>query len=432
MPRTVLLDPGLDLSKIEGRGLLIGGYLPNHVLGVYAAPTPIENDDGGGEDNAASASSAHLDVPWMLEHYKQVLRLLPGGLHVVGFLINASSDISSKYESKIRKLLNGIRTFDPFVEEPCLVYTESMKTSSLVGEKTLSNLDVKVYDSKLEFIQLDTKLVLDCPIALKCDEDSDRMLLNHAERGIEKLERTLETSICIFDNSLMEADQLIAPSQVDAKKRKVAAKSLDDTLDSEDGDIVQYKVTVLAKDDLNVPDDVLIEDNNVRLKLLGVIKSRCYVPAGTDIKTCRKYIIQDVSRSVRGRIQMHCDVLVGEEVEAQNIPVIHEPPRRVFILLPGTTGLSVSDYLYPGEGPADSIESTTELFGFTPSEDDIEDDLELVAAERDVKVMEKKPEKKTFLGSSRQVLLSIGVAGISAALAYFKFRGASEQDNTDE
>ena len=52
----------------------------------------------------------------------------------------------------------------------------------------------------------------------------------------------------------------------------------------------------------------------------------------------------------RGRIQMHCDVLVGEEVEVSNIPVIHEPPRRVFTRLPGTAGLAISDYLYPGEG----------------------------------------------------------------------------------
>lgn len=428
MPRTVVLDPGVDLTSIEGTGVLVGGYLPGHVLGVYAAPTPLENDDGGAED--APDGSAQLDVPWMMEHYKQVLRLLPGGLHVVGFLINASQDIQSKQESKIRKLLNGIRTFDPLVEEPCLVYTKSMKTSSLVGENTISNFGVKVHDSKLEFIQLDTKLVLDCPVALKCDADSDRMLLNHAEKGIEKFERIMETSICIFDNKLLEADQLIAPLQLDTKKRK-AAKNDDDALDSDDADIVKYKVTVLAKDDLNVPDDVEIEDNNVRLKLLGVMKSRCYVPAGTDVKTCRNYIIQDVRRSIRGRIQMHCDVLVGEEVEVSNIPVIHEPPRRVFTRLPGTAGLAISDYLYPGEGPEDSIESTRELFGFTPSEDDIEDDLEIVAAERDVKVIEKKPEKKSFLGSSNQVMLSLGVAAISAALAWFKFRGETEEENLE-
>lgn len=49
--------------------------------------------------------------------------------------------------------------------------------------------------------------------------------------GIEKFERIMETSICIFDNKLLEADQLIAPLQLDTKKRK-AAKNDDDALGS--------------------------------------------------------------------------------------------------------------------------------------------------------------------------------------------------------
>ena len=49
--------------------------------------------------------------------------------------------------------------------------------------------------------------------------------------GIEKFERIMETSICIFDNKLLEADQLIAPLQLDPKKRK-SAKNHEDTLGS--------------------------------------------------------------------------------------------------------------------------------------------------------------------------------------------------------
>jgi hypothetical protein len=52
---------------------------------------------------------------------------------------------------------------------------------------------------------------------------------------------------------------------------------------------------------------------------------------------------------------MHCDSLVGEEVEGGAGPIIHEPPRRVFVRLPGSTGVAVSDYLYPGEGSEDSL-----------------------------------------------------------------------------
>ena len=59
-----------------GTGVLIGGYLPNHVLGVYAAPTPVEADEEAEAEDVAP--KAELDIGWMMEHCKQVLRLLPG------------------------------------------------------------------------------------------------------------------------------------------------------------------------------------------------------------------------------------------------------------------------------------------------------------------------------------------------------------------
>lgn len=40
--------------------------------------------------------------------------------------------------------------------------------------------------------------------------------------------------------------------------------------------------------------------------------------------------------------------------------VLHEPPRRVLAPLPYSP-ISVSDYLFPGEGPADSLTSLADL-----------------------------------------------------------------------
>lgn len=81
---------------------------------------------------------------------------------------------------------------------------------------------------------------------------------------------------------------------------------------------------------------------------------------------------------------MHCDSLIGEEQRGQpdgttvneyfsycygifiynvlNIvkAVLHEPPRRVLAPLPYSP-ISVNDYLFPGEGPADSLASLADL-----------------------------------------------------------------------
>ena len=40
--------------------------------------------------------------------------------------------------------------------------------------------------------------------------------------------------------------------------------------------------------------------------------------------------------------------------------VLHEPPRRVLAPLPNSP-IFVSDYLFPGEGPADSLTSLADL-----------------------------------------------------------------------
>ena len=40
----------------------------------------------------------------------------------------------------------------------------------------------------------------------------------------------------------------------------------------------------------------------------------------------------------------------------------------------------VSDYLFPGETPYDSNDSVEEIFGFKPSIEDFDDELEIVAS----------------------------------------------------
>jgi Odorant response abnormal 4-like len=40
--------------------------------------------------------------------------------------------------------------------------------------------------------------------------------------------------------------------------------------------------------------------------------------------------------------------------------VLHEPPRRILAPLPFSP-ISISDYLFPGEGPADSLTSLADL-----------------------------------------------------------------------
>merc|ERR1719348_2672735 len=85
---------------------------------------------------------------------------------------------------------------------------------------------------------------------------------------------------------------------------------------------------------------------------------------------------------------MHCDTIQQDKEDGveEEKRIVHEPPRRVFVTLdPFDVGVTISDYLYPGEGSEDCISNIKELFGWQISEDNIEDDVEIVASPRDTR-----------------------------------------------
>ena len=51
---------------------------------VHLAPTPREDEEEEETTPPVCGSLEELDRGWMLEHYHQVTRLLPGGIHVIG------------------------------------------------------------------------------------------------------------------------------------------------------------------------------------------------------------------------------------------------------------------------------------------------------------------------------------------------------------
>ena len=57
---------------------------------------------------------------------------------------------------------------------------------------------------------------------------------------------------------------------------------------------------------------------------------------------------------------------------------LHEPPRRVLVELPHNK-VTLSDYLFPGEGAQEALFSLQELLDLQVQEGNVEKDLELQA-----------------------------------------------------
>ncbi|XP_065829888.1 protein odr-4 homolog isoform X2 [Oscarella lobularis] len=87
-------------------GLLIGHLTARRDYVACLIPTPQdENESDGGK--------IAVDDKWAIEHAKQVMRMLPGGLTVVGVYVVAAPDAARAFQAQLRQLVfNTCRACD--------------------------------------------------------------------------------------------------------------------------------------------------------------------------------------------------------------------------------------------------------------------------------------------------------------------------------
>ena len=65
-------------SKGVTTGLVLGSHLPDRTFAVCLVETPLEVTEKTDDPEPDTQRSRNIDVAWMLEHARQVYRLLPG------------------------------------------------------------------------------------------------------------------------------------------------------------------------------------------------------------------------------------------------------------------------------------------------------------------------------------------------------------------
>jgi len=424
MGRTIHCDPVLEeklaeiCSKGPGTGVVVGSLVDDRYYGVFLAETPQD------EERVEKNVNNSLDVGWMVEHAKQVIRLLPGGLTVIGFYIFNSEDIFEKQDGKIRKLISSVGNLDSDVPEEQIVIVNT-KTAKVFDTKSsaFKNIDMKMFGKPIDFVRVDTSVVLDIPIALSSDEND---LSKDVGPGVEKFAEMLKHSIFVFDNEML-SDKHVVGKSVEVEKKKGKGKNKNDAQDNsdlEDCSAQEILNVEILFTDSSCPEEVVPQSSLVRLKFAGKLSSRSYLAPGATVQLAKEAVKSDLMRSLRTRLAMHCDTM--QETEEEETKVVHEPPRRVFVGVGDVLvqGVAVCDYLYPGEGLEDCVNNIKEIFGWDVVEDSVEDDVEIVASPREVRPPVSPSEKERQARKSRVpmgVVISFGMAVISAGLAYLSF-----------
>nr|CAG4640292.1 EOG090X0BI6 [Daphnia pulex] len=455
MGRTVIAEDGIEAyvaclaSKKElVVGLIFGQEITSQkscVIHLARTPEPVPEDN---EENELESSShtknadkgklitEDFDDSLVLDHAGQVMRSLPGGITILGVFMVSSADPfqNCTMNNRLRKLLTSI---DLIVGKSSVTVRQQLTCERIALH--ISNTNIKYTCKTLDIASpiaspkpADWKFVnaAGSPwIELQCttnveffiglsDSESSGTLRQQLETGIDLYSKAVKQCISLFDGKILSDSDLLD----DASTEKSTGKKKSSK---------QHNSSEERIKTMNIETKQEKQECSSELRFGGLMCIKAYVHGKATVREAGQVIKEDILRSLWARCDMHCDSLIGEEQRGQPDvkAVLHEPPRRVLAPLPFSP-ISVSDYLFPGEGPADSLASLADLLDLgTLLDGDVQDYWEAAAEVNDAELqiqsdstlLETSVTKQilaTPSTNSRAILLSGLIALLAIVLSY--------------
>ena len=233
---------------------------------------------------SSKVEQREVDVGWLSEHARQVARLLPGGLTLLGLFLPRPDMFPSANDGKLRKVLKSVATLDSSVPAELLIL-QSALSAKVLDSKTSSfrPVDVRSLSKPTELVRVESSLVLDIPVALSSCEDS---LAEDIKPVLAKFSHLLDSAVYIFDNKVLSSETVLGKAvEVEKKKGKSkgSAKVEKEEGEEEDEDKKQEVVKVELLMAEPALDDVVVEETNARMKLAGKLSCRAYLPPGANV-----------------------------------------------------------------------------------------------------------------------------------------------------
>nr|CAG4641961.1 EOG090X0BI6 [Eurycercus lamellatus] len=453
MGRTIIAEDGIEdyVEALAAKKELVVGLIFGQEISstkscvIHIARTPaaddeeIEDDSGNVPAKGKKGAGEDFDDALVLDHARQVMRALPGGITVLGVFIVSASDPfqNSAMVSRLRKLLTSV---DVIVGKSSVTVRQQMTCERIVldiNNTTLKynckTIDIaspiaspKPADWKFvntagsPWIELQCTLNVEFFIALS-DSESSGTLRKQLEAGIDLYSKAVKQCICLFDGKIPVETELLDTTNVEKGKNKKQKSA-----NSEER-MKTMNIQIL------IPEPEMKQEKHPcssDLKFGGQMCIKAYCHGKTTVREACQIVKEDILRSLWARCDMHCDSLIGDEQRGQPdvSAVLHEPPRRVLAPLPYSP-ISVSDYLFPGEGPADSLASLADLLDLgTLLDGDVQDYWEAAAEVNDAVQLEAdsipldtttaKQNAVVNSSNSRAILLSGLIALLAIILSY--------------
>lgn len=433
-------------------GLIIGQRTADQkeMMVVHLARTPPADEDSAEEVSRLE----DIDLGWLEEHAKQVTAMLPGGMFVLGAYFMTRQDLFSSQKDFLRQTLSAISRVSESSSSSSLYLVLHNQGRALVKCQYGSNDFMTMRPVELDETRhtfkwhcLKSTFILDTPVAFT-QQQTEWPLKQKLEVALAKVNGSLEKAVVLLNGCFKPDNELLEqPSNKKKSKKNTTTSSEDSEDDSSEANrgrhVVEYEADILTDESINnLQEECGEEQVHSNMRIVGRMSLRAFVHQKATYGEAFVALKQDVMRALSARLDMHCDSLVGEEMRGteDELPILHEPPRRVNVKLPDSE-IIVSDFLFPGESPDESVKAIEQMFGFSPTFEHLDDEQEIVASPNTVMMSDdaesraespalERPGAQSHC-SPMHILLSMIVATLAIGASYL-LTLATTEENFDE
>lgn len=372
----------LKVSPITG--LLIGQCSAQRDFIVMASQTPQKEDSPVGS----------FDRDWVTEHARQVSRMLPGGLSVLGVFIITGSDAKDTQTTlrqlvfSVENLISSERLWSPVDDDvsDCVTLHINSKTRKTVC-RTFDTKDPKSiakpadwkYQSGVcsSWTTLSCCLHVDIVLPLPTGKNNAEIMDRCLKEEIQVWAKKIESGLCLLDGKKLPDDTELATGQRRNVKQAYTVQLLLSPYEQRLTDVVQQC------------------GGSVSVK--GVIHSRAFLHSNKPkAKQAEKLIKRDMLSTVATRVQMLVDELATAEEQSKSRDKKQTEqlifPRRIFCPVKGRGPVCVCDYQFSDEDPSEVTERLKEMLDIDAAEDGIDTSQEIMSESIGSETIHTEPE----------------------------------------
>ncbi|KAM9323548.1 protein odr-4 homolog isoform 1-T3 [Pholidichthys leucotaenia] len=358
-------------------GLLIGQSSPQKDFVVMASRTPSK------EESTAAAVNP-LDKEWVSEHARQVSRMLPGGLSVLGVFIISDTDAKDSLTTlrqlvfAVESLISSERLFkaaDDDVTE-CVTLHVNLKTRKTVcrtfdvkdPKSTAKPADWK-YQSGVcsSWVTVSCCIHIDILVPLPGNRTGPQSIEESLKEGLKTWTHQIESGVCLIDGKKLQQDAELTAGQRRNVRQTYVAQLL------------------IAPDDQRLNN--VVEQCGGSVSVRGAVHSRAFLHSNKPkAKLAEKLLKRDVISTVATRVQMLVEELLvtsakdkgGSSRDKQQTEQLHLP-QRIFCPVKVSGPVCVCDYQFSDEGLSEVTERLKEMLDIEAAEGDLDSRQEMTA-----------------------------------------------------